>query len=152
MHAGLHDAPADPSRPAKMPCVAVFNSRTDFIEALCAGLEAAGFQPVAAHLADIQSGVLDLVAFVDLHDPSAIVYDVPRPYERHWNFIRLLQETASLKSRTVVLTTTDKDALEAAVGASGVVEVIFGEPFGVADVVSAVHRALSPSGPTRSEG
>jgi CheY-like chemotaxis protein len=34
---------------------------------------------------------------------------------------------------TWVLTTTDKAALEAAVGAEGVVEIIFGEPYGVAD-------------------
>lgn len=93
--------------------VAILNSRSDFIEALCAALEADGFDPVGAHLADIQSGTLDLVAFVDRHRPDAIVYDLPRPYESHWNFLRLLKETDSLKGRTWVLTTTDKEALTA---------------------------------------
>ena len=46
-----------------------------------------------------------------------------------------------------MLTTTDKKALEAAVGASGVVEIIFGEPYGVADVVAAVGKRF----PTTSE-
>ena len=147
MRPGLATAPSDPSRPAELPCVAVLNSRADFIEALCEGLEADGFQTAAAHLADIQSGVLDLLAFVDLHDPDAIVYDLPRPYESHWNFLRLLKETDSLKGRTWVLTTTDKEALEAAVGASGVVEIIFGEPYRVVDVVAAVRRALHDTGP-----
>jgi len=123
--------------------VAIFNSRPDFIEALRVALEEGGFTTNSAHLADIQDGTLDLVAFVDHHKPALIIYDLPRPYERHWNFLRLLKETNSLKAATWVLTTTDKKALEAAVGASGVVEIIFGEPYGVADVVEAVRKAVS---------
>lgn len=136
-----------PPRPADRPCVAILNSRTEFIEALCAELAVDGFRTVAAHLADIQSGALDLVAFVDLHDPDAIVYDLPRPIESQWNFLRLLKETDSLKGRTWVLTTTDGEALDAAVGASSVVETILGEPYGVADVVAALRRALGDAGP-----
>ena len=122
--------------------VAIFNSRPDFIEALRVALEADGFTTACAHLADIQNGMLDLLAFVHRHKPELIVYDLPRPYESHWNFLRLLKETDSLKAATWVLTTTDKNALEAAVGASGVVEIIFGEPYGVTDVVTAVGKAF----------
>ena len=120
--------------------VAIFNSRPDFIEALRVALECEGFRTACAHLADIQAGTLDLLAFVHLHKPELIIYDLPRPYESHWNFLRLLKETDSLKGATWVLTTTDKKALEAAVGASGVVEIIFGEPYGVTDVVAAVSK------------
>src|SRR6266850_6437595 len=123
--------------------VSIFNSRPEFIEALRVALEADGFTTSSAHLADIQNGTLDLLAFVNLHRPELVVYDLPRPYESHWNFLRLLKETDSLKAATWVLTTTDKKALEAAVGASGVVQIIFGEPYGVADVVEAVRKALS---------
>ncbi len=123
--------------------VAIFNSRPDFIEALRLALEADGFTTACAHLADIQNGVLDLLAFVHLHKPELIVYDLPRPYESHWNFLRLLKETDSLKAATWVLTTTDKKALEAAVGASGVVEIIFGEPYGVMDVVDTVRKTFA---------
>ena len=125
--------------------VAIFNSRPDFIEALRVALEADGFTTACAHLADIQNGALDLLAFVHLHKPELIVYDLPRPYESHWNFLRLLKETDSLKAATWVLTTTDKKALEAAVGASGVVEIIFGEPYGVTDVVAAVGKTFAAS-------
>src|SRR5438128_682892 len=122
--------------------VAIFNSRPDFIEALRQALEVHGFTTACAHLADIQNGTLDLLAFVHLHKPELIIYDLPRPYESHWNFLRLLKETDSLKAATWVLTTTDKKALEAAVGASGVVEIIFGEPYGVTDVVAAVSKTF----------
>lgn len=63
--------------------VAIFNSRPDFIEALSVALEADGFATASAHLADIQSGTLDLLAFVHLHKPELIIYDLPRPYESH---------------------------------------------------------------------
>jgi DNA-binding NarL/FixJ family response regulator len=122
--------------------VAIFNSRPDFIEALRVALEEGGFTTNSAHLADIQDGTLDLVAFVEHHKPALIIYDLPRPYERHWNFLKLLKETGSLKTATWVLTTTDKKALEAAVGASGVVQIIFGEPYGVSDVVEAVRKVF----------
>src|SRR2546428_9158395 len=126
--------------------VAIFNSRPDFIEALRQALEVDGFTTACAHLADIQNGTLDLLAFVRLHKPELIIYDLPRPYESHWNFLRLLKETDSLRAATWVLTTTDKKALEAAVGASGVVEIIFAEPYGPADVVSPVGKTLATTG------
>lgn len=57
--------------------VSIFNSRPDFIEALRAALERDGSTALCAHLADIQSGTLDLVA-----------YDLPRPYETHLTAVR----------------------------------------------------------------
>ena len=87
--------------------VAICNSRPDFIEALSVALEAHGFTTSSAHLADIQNGTLDLLAFVHLHKPELIVYDLPRPYESHWNFLRLLKETDSSKGTTWVLVTTE---------------------------------------------
>jgi CheY-like chemotaxis protein len=116
--------------------------RADFIEALRGLLEASGYTAACAHLADIQDCTLDLVAFLERHKPELIVYDLPRPYERHWNFLRLLKETGSLNKATWVLTTADKAALEAAVGASDVVQIVFGEPYGVTDVVAAVSKAF----------
>jgi hypothetical protein len=72
-------------------------------------LEADGFTTACAHLADIQNGMLDLLAFVHLHKPELIIYDLPRPYESHWNFLRLLKETDSLRTATWVLTTTEQE-------------------------------------------
>jgi len=132
--------------------VAIFNSRDEVIEAIRSALEHDGFSTVTARLAEIQNGTLDLVAFIGEHDPDVIVYDLPRPYENHWNFLRLMKDTTSLKDRTWVLTTTDKPALEAAVGASDVVEIIVGQPYGADDVVEAVHSALETRAPENIQG
>ena len=67
--------------------VAILDSRQDFIEALQVALEANGFAASGVHVADIQSGTLDLLAFVHEHKPQLVVYDLPRPYESHWNFL-----------------------------------------------------------------
>ena len=133
--------------PASGTSVAIFNSHAEFIDGLREALEREGLTSVTALLAEIQDGTLDLVAFLEAHDPRVIVYDLPRPYERHWNFLRLLKQTHGLRKRAWILTTTDKKALDAAVGASGVIEVIFGEPYGVHEVVDAVRYALSNGRP-----
>jgi DNA-binding NarL/FixJ family response regulator len=138
-------------RQVSRPLIAIFNSRDEVIAAVRAALEDEGFATVTAHLAEIQSGTLDLVAFAAVHDPDVIVYDLPRPYERHWNFLRLMKETNSLKDRAWVVTTTDKQALLAAVGAASVVEIIVGQPFGASDVVDAVHVALAINAPERAQ-
>jgi hypothetical protein len=46
------------------PVVAAFNSMDDVIEALRDAFERAGFAVVTAKLAEIQSGVMDVIAFV----------------------------------------------------------------------------------------
>ncbi len=86
------------------------------MDALRIAFEAAGFETVTAKLSEIQSGVLDLVAFVQEHQPAVIVYDIPRPYEANWNFLRLVRSTELLSKLGWVVTTTNKEALEAAVG------------------------------------
>src|SRR5438128_11092547 len=133
------------------PLVAIFNSRDEVIEAIRSALENDGFATVTARLAEIQNGTLDLVAFIKVHAPDVIVYDLPRPYESHWNFLRLMKETTSLKDRLWILTTTDKEAREAAVGASDVVKIILGQPYGADDVVEAVHAALGTQAPEKTE-
>jgi len=139
------------SSPTTRSLVAIFNSRAEFIDALREALDREGLPTATALLAEIQDGTLDLVAFLEAHDPKVIVYDLPRPFERHWNFLRLLKQTDGLRKKTWILTTTDKKALDAAVGASGVIEIVFGEPYGVGEVVEAVRRALK-DGPPEARG
>jgi DNA-binding NarL/FixJ family response regulator len=92
-----------------------------------------------------------LSPFLEAHDPRVIVYDLPCPFERHWNFLRLLRQADARRKRIWILTTTDKKALDAAVGASGVVEIVFGEPYSVGEVVDAVRHALPDGRPSRPE-
>src|SRR5881392_3826650 len=98
------------STPTTRSLVAIFNSRAEFIDALHEALDREGLPTATALLAEIQDGTLDLVAFLEAHDPKVIVYDLPRPFEKHWNFLRLLKQTDGLRKKTGILTTTDKKA------------------------------------------
>ena len=133
----------DMSRPTTRTPVAIFNSHAEFVDALREALDREGLPTATALLAEIQDGTLDLLAFLEVHDPRVIVYDLPRPFERHWNFLRLLRQTDALRNRTWILTTTDKKALDPAVGASDVIEIAFGAPYDLGAVVKAVHHALA---------
>ena len=137
----------------RVPVVAVFDSHREFIGDLRTALEAEGLPTVTALLAEIQDGTLDLVAFLEMHNPRVIVYDLPYPFERHWNILRLLKKIDAAKKRTWILTTTDKKALDAAVGVSDVIKIVFGEPYNLGEVVDAVrHALLSDERPPRPEG
>ena len=137
----------DMSRPTTRTPVAIFNSHAEFVDALREALDREGLPTATALLAEIQDGTLDLLAFLEVHDPRVIVYDLPRPFERPWNFLRLLRQTDALRKRTWILTTTDKKALDAAVGASDVIEIALGAPYDLGAVVKAVHHALADGQP-----
>jgi DNA-binding response OmpR family regulator len=129
------------SRVAK-PIIAVFNSSNDTVELLRAVLEQEGFQTVVGHLVDVKSGELDFVAFIEHHSPAVIVYDVSLPYEANWNFLRLVRSSEPVKARRVVITTTNKPALDKLVGQTEAIEII-GKPYDLQQVVAAVRAALT---------
>jgi DNA-binding NarL/FixJ family response regulator len=139
------------SRSTTRTPIAIINSRAEFIDALREAFDHEGWPTATAFLADIQDGTLDLVAFLEAHEPRVIVYDLPRPFESHWNFFRLLRQVDAVRKRTWILTTTDKRALDAVVGASNVIEIVFGEPYNIGEVVDAVHHALADGPPPRPE-
>lgn len=140
------------SRSTTRTPIAIINSRAEFMNALREAFDHEGLPTATALLAEIQDGTLDLVAFLEAHDPRVIVFDLPLPSERHWNFLRLLRQAEALRERTWILTTTDKRALHAVVGASDVIEIVFGEPYSLEEIVDAVRNALSDGRLRPSEG
>jgi DNA-binding NarL/FixJ family response regulator len=127
------------------PLVAIFDSTDEVIEMLARLLEEHGCQTVIGRIEEIQSGVLDLVAFLEEHDPHVILFDLPRPYERHLNFLRLLSTTDSLKRRGWVLMTTHEEALKVAFGSVDGPPSILGKPYVPTAVLQAVHAAFERS-------
>ena len=138
-------------QPNPPPVVAIFNSLDDILDMVRLAFEAQGFVTATARLADIQSGVLDLIAFVEEHKPVALVYDLPRPYEANWNVLRMLRETDSLQDLVWVITTTNKQALERAVPKTNAIEIVLGKPYTVDEVIDAVRKGLQTDRHHRSE-
>jgi hypothetical protein len=133
-------------RPPKA-MVALLNSSEDVIQQLQKALDEGGFQTVAAHFADVQMGVLDLIAWMSETGADVILVDLPRPDARALNFLRLLQHVDMLQQCGWVLTTTHKDALETMlIDTNGHDVVVVGQPDVAGQVADAAHRALATCG------
>jgi CheY-like chemotaxis protein len=136
------DPAASPNPPpGARAVVAIFNSNEDIMGMLRTALESEGFPTVAGHVVDIKRGHLDIVEFIQQHDPAVIVYDVVPPYDANWNFLRLLRSSEVVKSRGLVVTTTNKAVLQEAAGDYDVHELI-GKPYDLAEITRAVRTAF----------
>jgi DNA-binding NarL/FixJ family response regulator len=122
--------------------VAIFNGSDDTVDLLTCFLGEHGYVTVAGRADDVKSGVLDFVTFLATHKPDAIVWDITPPYDRNWNFFKLLRSAASMACRAVVLTTTHKQHLdELAMEDTGALEIV-GKPYDLQVIVDAVVRAI----------
>ena len=124
-----------------MATVAIFNSSDDTVELLRYTLERAGFATAAGHVPDIMRGRLDFIAFVEQHDPAALIYDISIPYAENWKFLRLLRDAEVMRGRPIVVTTTNKRALDDLVGPTEAIEIM-GKPYEPQQIVEAVRKAL----------
>jgi FixJ family two-component response regulator len=124
-----------------MATVAILNSSEDTVTMLRAVFEHAGFQTVGGHVPEIREGRLDFIRFLETHDPAALVYDVSIPYAENWNFLRLLRDTEHMRNRVLVVTTTNKRALDSMVGPTDAIEIV-GKPYEPDTLLDAVRRGL----------
>jgi DNA-binding NarL/FixJ family response regulator len=123
--------------------VALLNSSEDVIARLREALDEGGFRTVAAHVADVQLGVLDLVAWISETSADVILVDLPRPDGQALNFLRLLQHVDVLQRCGWILTTTHKDALETMLTAADGHPVVVGQPDIAGQVADAARRVMA---------
>jgi CheY-like chemotaxis protein len=125
----------------RRPVAAVINTSPDTIDLVKDVLEKAGFLVVSTYTWMVASGQVDLEAFVRIHRPAVIVYDVASPYDRNWDFLQHLRSTV-LKEYPFVLTTPNAAQVERLVGRGDerVYEVV-GQPRDLDQIVRAVKEA-----------
>lgn len=128
--------------PAIRRTVAVFNSNRDTVEMLKCVLVHRGHMAVDGHVDDVKSGKLDFIEFMAAHKPDAVIWDIAPPYDRNWQFFKLLRSTAPMEGCGVVLTTTNKKNLDTLAGHdTGAIEVV-GKPYDIDLIVDTVMRAI----------
>jgi DNA-binding NarL/FixJ family response regulator len=123
------------------PVVAILNSNDDLVEIIRSVLEQAGFITVSGHIDEVRRGELDLVNFVEQHDPSVIVYDLVPPYDRSWKYLDMLKDSKTLRGRPFVLTSVNAARASEVVGRSDMVYEVVGKPVDLDKIVQAVKEA-----------
>ena len=89
------------------PVIALINSSPETVEMLRYAFHLAGFVVVSTFTHLVRTGEVDIEAFIQQHQPQAIVYDIAPPYATNWNLFRHLSQLPALKDRQYVLTSTN---------------------------------------------
>ena len=122
--------------------VAVFNASDDTVEMLKTLLSESGYRAVSGEVDEVKSGKLDFIAFMETHNPDAVIWDIAPPYDRNWNFFKLLRTIGPLAGRAIILTTTHKEHLDALAGHdTGAIEIV-GKPYDLQVIADAVSRGI----------
>jgi DNA-binding response OmpR family regulator len=129
----------------RLPTVFVVNTSDDTVDMLRLAFERAGFVVVSALTSAVREGVFDLPAFVRLHAPDVIVYDIGLPYEANWRFFCHLRATESMREVPVVITTTNVSHVQPLAGEERVHEIV-GKPYDLDRLIEIVGESLHTRG------
>jgi DNA-binding NtrC family response regulator len=127
------------------PVVALINSSDDLVELVRAVLERDGFVVMTAQPDDVRRGKIDVKAFIEQHQPVAVVYDLIPPFDRQWQFLNHLRQTPPFLGRAIILSSANGTAARELAGHNEHVFELLGRPSDLEAIVDAVRRAAADS-------
>lgn len=122
--------------------VGILNSTEDVIAILEDLLADEGYSSRAAYIPDFKRGRADLADWLADLTPTAILYDIPPPYEENWTFYQQARALPAARPHRFIITTTNKRILEGLAGPTDAIEFI-GKPFDLGEIVERVRAALT---------
>jgi CheY-like chemotaxis protein len=131
------------SNPHK-PTVLVINNSEEVIGIISLVLSEHGFAVVDKYRITPGSREPELQRHIARHSVDVVVWDVGLPYARNWAYFEEVEASGAFGRCGVVLTTTNKAALESFVGPTPTHELV-GKPFDLDELINAVRVSL-PSG------
>ena len=129
--------------------VAIFNAHADTVAMLHIALQHAGYQTIDAPLHEFRDGVAGGLAFLRLHDPHVVVYDVSPPFEITAAYCCALQEADNVRAWVVTSTNPARTARDLR-GRPEQYELI-GKPYDLDEVIRAVQRAVKKTAAFRGD-
>ena len=122
------------------PLLAIVNTSVDLAQMLAEAAQEEGYRTVTAWVSEFRAGRQDLAAFLREQEPDAVIWDIAIPYEENWRYVQRVRAGNVMRDCPLVLTTTNKRALEALVGPTNTIELV-GKPYDLAEIFAAVERA-----------
>lgn len=126
---------------AERTTVAIVNTTPDTVSMLRAVLESAGFLVVSCFTHDIRDGQMDFEAFMRLHRPRVIVYDLAPPYERNFQLFQHVRAMPAVREAHFVITSVNPKHVVGMVGRDEHVYEVVDREEDLLDLVQAVKEA-----------
>jgi CheY-like chemotaxis protein len=125
------------------PLVAVVNNDPDLINMLATWFETHGIRAVCGSLRDFRRGHQDVAAFLTRHNPTIVLYDISMPFGPNWDFLEALRIIPETSGVPILVTTSNKAALEKAVGPTTAFEVT-GTAENLTELTAGLVAAYAP--------
>ena len=107
--------------------LAVFNDSAQTLSIIAKWFEIHGYGVVTAQISMMRIAHVDVQALVATHRPDVIVFDIAMPYESNWDSLEVVRMLPKLQGIPIVVTTSNKVALESLVGPTSAMQII-GKP------------------------
>jgi hypothetical protein len=120
--------------------VALFNASDDTIDMVQGLLTASGGGQtlIWCHFADLKKGIVDFAKYMERHNPEVVIFDLSPPYDENWVFFKTMRDAETMKGRGVVLTTTNKNRLDEALGEDSHALEVVGRPKDLQQIDAAI--------------
>ena len=128
--------------PGVAPVVGILNSTEDVIAILEQLLAGEGYATRAAYIPDFKRDRRDLAAWLGALAPTAILYDIPPPYDENWAFYQRARALPEARPHRFIVTTTNREILEQSSGPLDAIEFV-GRPFDLDEIAARVKAALT---------
>jgi DNA-binding response OmpR family regulator len=125
------------------PRVLVLNSNEDLLELLSEVLKAAGFEPRAVLIPDLERGRVDTRGLLRDFRPHAAIYDLALPYARNWDFLQRMKALPEAQGVAFVITTVNARASMYLTGPD-VLELVL-KPYDLSELTRRVADAVEAS-------
>ena len=113
--------------------------------------EYAGFVVVSTYTFLIRQGEINIEAFIQQHQPEAIVYDIAPPYTSNWHLFEHISQLPGLKGRPFVLTSTNPARVRELAKTDEAIFEIVETPYQIMQLVDIVRKATRHLPAERSE-
>jgi DNA-binding response OmpR family regulator len=124
--------------------VLLVNASDDTLEMVQRMLDASGFNClIGCHFSDLKKGRIEFGRYLKETEPDVVIFDISPPYSENWEFFKTLRDNEAMKGRGLVLTTTNKQRLDEAVGQDSTAFEVVGKPYDLGQIEAAILAALS---------